>query len=281
MRIFDRNIRVTIRDVVVIENLVIHIDLKKEASSAPSEGSIMIYNLSESTETLIREAGEQIRVEVGYGNELSVIYDGQIRRVDKDRSTLDRVTKIEVGGNADIVTNARFNRGYEGSIPTRLIVNDIVATFNLTPSPVDIIPADARLQDFVYSGRSTDALDEILQPLNIYWFEDDGVIRLSKVGREVVSDTVVLSATTGLIGSPSITEDGIKFKSVMNAAIVVGGVIQIDSMVLTEAASGGDMSQRANEYQGRYKVTQLTRRGDNWMGEFVTEGIASELTEDE
>lgn len=279
MRVFKRQIRVTIRDTVIITNpLVIYIEIKKEASSSPGEGAVNIYNLNETTETLIRNRTESIQVEAGYDGRLNTILVGQIRRVERDREGLDRVTKITVGGHVENLTGAIFSRSYAGTVPTRTVVRDALNSIGLTTAPVDIIPASATLTDFTWSARATDALDQILRPLGLYWYEDDGVVRVSRPGSPTVSDIVVLNSQTGLVGTPSITDEGVKATSFLNPAIVVGGTVQITAESLTSAASGTAQSGRAAESQGFYKVTQLVHKGDNWDGDFLTELVATPVT---
>lgn len=264
MRIYKRIIRVVIGQedstALSIENLFMAIEIKKLISAKPNEGSLSIYNLSDATENQIREKGVRIRVFAGYDNRPVLIHDGDIRRVERDRSQVDRITTIILGGNLTKLSQAVFNNGYSGQVSVRQIVRDAVPTFNIDATDIDQIPSDAFLYDFSFSGKTSILLDKILNPLKVQWFETDNLIKFSK-GKRAFDNVVLLTQETGLIGSASITEKGVKFRSVLNGRIVLNERIKIGSRLVN----------------GIYKVIQILHKGDNRDGEFVTEGLCTEL----
>ena len=68
--------------------------------------------------------------------------------------------------------------------------------------------------------------------------------------------TFWLSHATGLIGTPSLTEDeGLRAKMALNRSIELSQLVEVSS----EAVDGW------------FRVKTLVHRGDNWDGEFVTE----------
>ena len=278
-RIYDRTIRILIGGQIEIENLVMHFEIKKEATGTPNEGNLTIYNLNESTETRIREINRSIQIDAGYGTNIGTIFNGDIRRVERDRTGLNRLTKVALGGHVQTLTDSIFNKSYSGQTPVRLVVRDALLTFGLLIGDLTVIPETETVEDFVWSARTSDCLDRLLLPLDIRWFESDGIVKLSKVGTVVDNRAVVLNERTGMIGTPSATDKGIKVVSALNPAIDVGTLLQIQSDSILAAASGDAESARAAEVNGIYKTFQLVHRGDNWDGEFVSEMQASPVDE--
>ena len=129
----------------------------------------------------------------------------------------------------------------------------------MSTSGLELIP-DSVLNDFSFTGRTADLYDQILKPLDINWYEEDGFIQFTVVGSstEAVS---VLNASSGLIGSPSVTEDGVKAISLLNSNIRPGGRVKIESNLVT----------------GIYKVTEVLYYGDNREGDFFTEFLGVEI----
>ena len=91
------------------------------------------------------------------------------------------------------------------------------------------------------------------------WFEDSGFISFSEIGTST-EEVALVNASSGLIGSPSVTDEGVKAVSLLNANIRPGGRVKVESSLVT----------------GIYKVTQLVYRGDNREGDFFTEFLGAE-----
>ncbi len=257
---------------IQIENLFIKFEVVKEAVRTPGEGFIKIYNLNENNETRIKEQFEQVRLLAGYDDNIGIIFNGDGRNVERDRQGLDRVSNVTLGGNVQRITRARVDRSYEGQVTVRQIIQDALPSFNLDFDSLDVIPLNATQQDFAFSGRTSDMFKMLLTPLNINFFESDGSISFSVRGepRQNVNAFLV-SQNTGMVGTPSITDNGIKVTTLLNAQLNLNDPIRVVSEVLQRAPSGDAQNAKASEQQGFYKITKLVHRGDNREGEFVTE----------
>ena len=152
MRIYKRIVRVVIGEeegsALSIDSLYIQIEVKKDLSGKPNEGEVRIYNLAQSTEDRIREKGVRIRIFAGYDNQPILIHDGDIRRVDRSRTNVDRITIITIGGNVIKLSQATFNQSYSGQIQVKQIVIDSIPAFQMDAVNLDQIPEDAFLYDF-------------------------------------------------------------------------------------------------------------------------------------
>ena len=281
MRQYKRSITATIGEddgtAVTIRNLYMEFELEKESTSKPNDGNLRIYNLNESTETQIRERGVRIRLTAGYDGNESLLFDGDIRKVEKEREALDRVTVIILGGNVNKLTNAEFIRSYEGAVSLRTIVSDAVPSFNLLVDGLDEIPDNVFLNDFVWSGRTGDMLNRILEPQGIQWYENDGAIGFSTRNRSTDPMIYDINARTGMVGSPTITDRGIQVKTLLNPRLRINGKVRITSDILVDPASSDDQSARASEYQGIYKINKIRHNGTNRKGRFQTEIVVTPL----
>ena len=284
-RRFLRKVRVTVGDdeqAVVIEDLYLRFRIKREATATPAEGEIDIFNLNESNETRIRERAVRVLLEAGYeGGTLETIFDGAVRRVERQRVDLDRITRIHVGGKtsrAETAVSERrsiFMRTYEGTVSVRDIIRDAVEHLGLELGDMSLIPEDAVETDFRYNGSTQLMMRERLRPRGIEWYEEDGVIRFSRYRRTGDDRTVTISERTGMIGTPAVTDDGIRVSTLLDARIRLDTRFRVESSVLDDAASGDAINERAGELRGgTWKVVRLEHAGDNRLGEFrsVLEG---------
>jgi len=262
-RLYKRNVEVIIGPddgtALSIKDLFIEFEITKRISSKPSEGVVRIYNLSDSSENKIRDIGTRIRFLAGYDGVYDLIYDGDIRKIDKDNPHPDKTTTITLGGNLFKLTDAIFNQSYSGAVPVRQVVEDAVPSFGVDAVGFDRIP-DANLNDFSFTGRTSDLLDQILKPLDIQWYEDNGFVKFSNKG-QTTGTVFVLRPGSGLVGSPSVTADGVKFVFLLNGKIRPNVPVKIES----------------EKVNGIYKSTQILYAGDNRAGDYFGEGLGVEI----
>ena len=288
-RLFKRHVRVWVGGQEIIggraqrldlqvSELMIAFSINRKADSTPAQGEVAIYNLNESHETLIRDRGRSLILEAGYlGARFGLLVSGDIRRVDKDRNGLDRILRMQVGGHIRQRTEAFVSAAYEGEVSVRTIVSDIVQQgFPGFPiEPISLIPADEVEEDYVLNGQAGKALNQLLRPLRLSWFDDNGVIRITKEfvsSAQQAGGTIVVSELSGLVGSPTITSEGVRAKTLLDHRINLDSQVRVESEVLNFAASGDAANARAIEgSSGDWKVVALNHAGDNRSGGFSTE----------
>ena len=231
--------------------IVFSIRLGGDASQQPS--TIQIYNLANATASAITEKGMPVRLQAGYADTpLGLLYDGQVRRGDTERHGLDRITTVAMG-NMDRQKAIIFNRSYM-RIALPALIRDIVSTMGLAHhSSLFIVPSEV-LAEWSYIGRCRDALDALLTPRGIRWYVQGGEVLFGNDVGQPLAGNFTLSQSSGLIGSPARTEDGMKAKMVLNADIELGQTITLQAVQLT----------------GGYKVKTILHQGDTWDGEWAT-----------
>ena len=288
-RLFLRHVRVLVGGQEIIggqaqrldlqvSELMIAFNISRKADATPAQGEISIFNLNESHETLIRDRGDSVILEAGYlGARFGLLVAGDIRRVDKDRNGLDRVLRMQVGGHVRQRTEAFVSVAYEGEAPVRTIVSDIVRQgFPGFPvEPISLIPADAVEEDYVFSGQAGQALRILLFAHGrLSWFDDNGIIRLTKEfisSAQQAGGITVVSERTGMIGTPSITNEGVIVETLLDHRINLDGRVRVQSGILDFAASGDSANARAIEGStGDWKVVAMNHSGDNREGSFRT-----------
>ena len=243
----------------------IAIDIRRESNATRPAGTVTIHNLSRDHERLIYERGRKITVSAGYGDALGLLFDGAVQRIDREREGLTRKTKIALGGQS--VAAGRLggttNVSYKGAVKLRQVVRDLAGHLKMTAGPLEAIPADLEIRDWAWWGSTSKALTKILSLNKLSWYEDDGVIRVTKPGvAQSDGASVVLSPTTGLIGAPTITDDGTgkragaRARSLLNPLFILGGKVTLESETI----------------KGTWKTVALRHHGDNWTSaNFYTE----------
>ena len=249
---------------IIIEDPKISFRILRQIDGTAPEGYIALYNLNTDTEQRIHEKGADILLEAGWENtgNLGLIFDGSVGKIERERNDLSRITRIKISGKAvqpgpQKRTNGSVFRGYDADgVTYKQIITDIVEDMELELGPLDAVPDGTRTWNFVGSGTS--ALDQVCQSADITWYEDDGVIRFSKAGRNTEqpdAETVTIDQNIGLIGTPAILDNGARIRMFLNNRIRLGGVLTVESETLT----------------GTYKVVAVQHSGDNWTGPLYTD----------
>ena len=269
--IWERSIVVEVADLTITEPKI-EIDLKREVSSTPVTGSVAIYNLSEEHEHQIYERGRDLTISAGYGGRPSVLFDGVVQKVERERAELRRITRVTLGGKlAAVDTLSGISiRSYDRPTAIRTIARDIIADLNrgkpssarFSLGPLDALPADEERPWAVSASVST-ALDLLVRGIrDVNWYEEDGTIYFSMAKQEIAGgETIALSPETGLLETPTVTDEGARCKAFLLPRARLGAKLELESAALS----------------GTYKIVSLLHRGDNWDGELMTELELREL----
>ena len=262
MRQYLRQISVEIEDadrsVLIIEELRITFDLHIDDQSSSSPSTVKIWNLAKASASHIAEPRQVVRVKAGYGDitNSAPIFDGEIRRVLHERTGVDRVTTMVLGRSDSATTGALVSISFVGPVKLRALVRRIVDAMGLRIESDNAVP-DEELEDgFFYTGSAKSALKGLLEPHKVTAYEVGGVMHFTHRDNEPERGTFFLSHATGLIGTPSLTEDeGLRAKMALNRSIELSQLVEV----------------RSEAVDGWFRVKTIVHRGDNWGGEFVTE----------
>ena len=262
MRQYLRQISVEIegadRSVLIIEELRITFDLHIDDQSSSSPSTVKIWNLAKASASHIAEPEQIVRVKAGYGDirNAKPIFDGEIRRVLHERTGVDRVTTMVLGRSDSATTGALVSISLVGPVRLRDLVRRIVDAMGLRIESDHAVPDEEIEEGFFYNGPAKSALKDRLEPHKVTAYAVGDVMHFAHRDNEPERGTFFLSHATGLIGTPSLTEDeGLRAKMALNGSIELGQLVEVSS----EAVDGW------------FSVKTIAHRGDNWGGEFVTE----------
>ncbi len=262
MRQYLRQISVEIenenRSVLIVEELRITFDLHIDDQSSSSPSTVKIWNLGKRSASHIAEPRQIVRVRAGYGDirNAEPLFEGETRRVLHERTGVDRVTTIVLGRSDSATTGALVSISLVGPVRLRDLVRRVVDAMGLRIESDHAVPDEELEEGFIYNGSAKSALKELLEPHKVTAYQVGGAMHFTHRDDEPERGTFLLSHATGLIGTPSVTEDeGLGAKMALNGSIELSQLVEVSS----EAVDGW------------FSVKTIVHRGDNWGGEFVTE----------
>ncbi len=265
--LYGRRVEVEIAD-LVIRNLKVHFDIERQPDQTPPTGEIAVYNLSRENEDRIKERGKKVRLDAGYEATIATIFDGQVARVVVEKQGVDRITRVEIGGVATGSANQPSQvggittRSYAAGTTIRSVIQDLAEDIDMPLGPLDAIPEDAMLEDgWNWFGPSYGGMKSVLRRVSVNVYEDDGVIRFGVrpknggMGKpQADAITINLSPESGLVGRPSLTDEGAEAVSFLMPRARIGGIVNMTS----------------ESVNGEWRIAGVRHTGDNWHGSFLT-----------
>lgn len=293
--LYGRKYRVLVADdkttALDVSNLRVVFKIEKLPSAVANYAEIKIYNLREETETGIINESTRVIVEAGYdgyytqtingteftyiANQYGVIFEGEIIQYIREKEdNVDHVlTLVCCDGNSflsDNIISMTVNAGQN----KRQIINTI-SQKSLIPSEIGRVSPDISSQRLprgkVIFGEPKKYLRDIARESNGEFFIEDGRIYIQRSTDVPPGQTLVISPTSGLIGTPEQTQEGISFRTLLDPRIKLFTMIKIDNSYIQQIRQQRGQYQLILDQNGQYQAYKITHVGDSRGLEWYTE----------
>lgn len=247
--------------------------IEKSMSDTPNHSTVKIYNLAPQSRNTILEEGSRIIIEAGYQNgPYGLIYDGDL--IQTLRYTEDGVTEVMelIAQDGDIFLNKGFISVTYGAGQTAQSILSGLAEAGGQPMELGYVSPDLSQTKLtrgkVLFGQPKQYARKMAHGEGALFYVNDRKIHMVKPSDLPDGEIISLSPSSGLVGMPELTDDGIKTKCLLNPLLNINKQVYIDN--------GFVQSQKAVAGSGVYKVLTLTHTGDtrgqDWYTEFT--GVA-------
>lgn len=247
---------------IIIDNLAISFSIEKTITEEPNTSKIEIYNLNTNNRNQIsNKIFNQVKLFAGY-DDPRLIFAGQITQAYTSRNDLDFIVYIECLDGQNDYTKTRVYTTLNAGAKDSDIVKMCVKSMSSSKQGTIDLPKDKALPRCkVLSGDIKNYLKTIAKNNDANWHILDGNLNILPKDK-ILNDSegFILSEETGLIASPEKTDDGLKITCLLNPKLNIGSLVRIKSIL--------------SEYDGDYKITQLTHNGDFLNDTWQTELIA-------
>lgn len=263
--------------------------------STPNHAIIHVYNLSQSTANkIIQPARSQpyqttVLLEAGYKGGSGQIFAGTVRQAYLGRESPTDTFLCIVAADGDLfhawglvsqTISAEINnpKGRLNAIVSS--ASDSIAPFAPASSGTTVRYSSDTLftspvtspRGAVMFGMARKYLDGWAETQGSNWSIQNGHLELLANDEFKPGATYVLNSTTGMIGMPLQTPDGIKIQCLINPSIVVSGLVQINNRDIQPAAlSATNLAYNAapqplaaidDRWDGLYRVMTVDYIGD-------------------
>lgn len=244
--------------------LRVQFEVVKTLRKTPNEAKVAIYNLALQTRQALQEKDVPCRIVCGYvqADEVTTgIHQIFLGSLDYSRSTLqgtDWITTLQSSDGGREFRTARINTSLRGPVKVTDALRQASEALGLSLGNLQekiqqggIRAAFNELQNgIVLSGKAEQQVDKLVRSLGYEWSSQDGELLLLGTNETISGATArVLSAQTGLIGTPEPGEEG---------------RVKARALILPDLGPGNRVKVESRQIDGFYKIDSTTYRGDTW-----------------
>ena len=256
-------------DALVIDGLRMKFEITKTLEKSPNCSTISIFNLSPTHRAQLQKKGTKVYFQAGYEDTVKQVFSGDARRVENTHEGPDWVTKITLGDGERAFKFARFSETFRPGATVETVVRALADAMKLDPgnaveqtlAAVGPGGLDQFVTGYAFHGRASDALDEVLSSLGLSWSIQDGRLQVLTRTGALAGETILISPSSGLVGSPAFgtpkekdKEAKLTVKSLLQPSIRCGGVVAVDSAAV----------------KGQFRVVSVKHEGDTAGGDWYT-----------
>ena len=122
-----------------------------------------------------------------------------------------------------------------------------------------------------------DVLRDICRDEVAQWWTDAGKLNINKLDDNYTGEALVISPSTGLIGTPEQVTNGVSFRTLLNPNLKLSNpmmVVKIDQAVIRQMKlQYGSLPPSPLDQDGQYKIIKVVysgdTRGDEWYSSCV------------
>jgi hypothetical protein len=247
--------------------LTIKFDVSRGISGSANTASIEILNLNKANRNAVGKELDHVILEAGYtppggGSNVAVIFAGNLRDVEHKRDGATIITKVSCGDGDKAFRSATISKTYPEGTPVETVVDDIFAELEKKgikkgefKFPDDI--ADKKFKrPYSVCGACTRELNVLGRSKGFYWNVQNETMEIIP-GDGNLSGIIEISAESGMVNTPAITDNGVRVTALLNPAVRPNRLIKVVSDTL-----------EMNAADGLYRVSQARYYGDNRAGKF-------------
>ena len=223
----------------------------------PNTAEIKIYGLSQSTRSRL-EGSRNLPITLGAGyvgdGSPPILFVGDSRSAKSTRDGAEIMTTIQARDFGRLYQQARLTRSYGPGTPVVNVLRDLVDAMGVGPGNLTEFSPAFQLRNgmssfpegYAITGPVRRSMDTLLRGAGLRWSIQNNALQIQRRGQALQTRAVLLSKTSGLVGSPEKDAKGI----VTAVSLIQGGLDPGRKIVLESSLVSGDYEIRAAEYVG-------------------------------
>lgn len=226
-------------------------DITRNILTSANVCQIRVLNLNKRNRNQIRfdisNYGELrgIVLKAGYGENLPIIFAGNISQAWSVREGTNFVSQIECFDGGYALANGTYNQEFIAGTPQMTVINSMVESLpGVTPGVVRNVSGEIQRGN-AYSGNTADLLNQLVPN---QFFIDNQKANILGDSECIQGDIANISSDAGLLGTPIREQAIIHFDMVFEPRLKIGQLLNLSSVT-------------DDSFNGSYKVISIKHRG--------------------
>lgn len=268
--LFGRALKLQI-DTLVIDSPAdssgLHVTFKavKTLKPDPNTCDVSVWNLNADHRAAITKATRPVvSLAAGYGTDLTQLFLGQTIHSEHNRRNADIVTTLSTSDGGEKKQKSRVNVSFGAHAQPADVLRAITKALGLKPGNTATaiaklskgLPANMYLEGTTLSGNAGRELDALCRSAGLEWSIQDGALQFLDLNTSLSKFAIVLSPSSGLVGSPSINSKG----------IVTG-----QALIVKDMLPGRQVRIESEFLNTRARLTKCTYSGDTHSGDWTVD----------
>lgn len=286
MTLFDRRVAVTVGSKrfegerleagVRIQGFRLQFKVEQTLSADTNTAQATISNLSESTRgEMMNFKNPGFAIEAGYEGSSGLVFKGIAEKIIHKRTAPGFETVCDASDGSKEgkkVVNASLAPGAEVAQVIELLARTMGVSAQRVIAQAKTKKFDGPIKSFLHgysiSGTSKHEMEKLARALGIRWTIVDGELVFLKPGEATTEEFVLLSAETGLIGTPERVIDKKRPKKTLFGA---------RSLLQSKLKPGRGVELISKEITGLFRVERATHFGDTHGGDWYSDAHLEEI----
>lgn len=236
-----------------------------------NQSTLSIYNLNPEDENKIIKEGQRIIIEAGYtGDQYGIIFAGRvIQPIRSKEGGTDYVLTLLSMDEEVYASYGLVGVSLVAQQSSRDAIN--AALTKATYKQEAGILTDTKIiypRGKVMFGNPKNFLDAIARSENATYYSDDGKVNIVSAKDVKQNEIFDLGPSSGLLGSPSQTIEGVEFDILINPRIGLNSLVHLDNRKIANVQYQQGQPVRALDKEGIYRVVKINyigdTRGNDW-----------------
>jgi len=188
-----------------ISGLRISFTVDKTENKDPNTAKLQVYNLAQDTRNIIKDVGRNVTLFAGYENENGeeLLFTGDITNITHKINKPDVITEIEASDGKEALDKAKIVISQNEKTSGLGILQKVLGNFDIGNNLNQVIVPNKIYQSgFAFAGLAKDALQKVTKFLEMSWSVQNNEINLVSFDGNNQTGIILLTAESGLIGSP-------------------------------------------------------------------------------
>jgi hypothetical protein len=264
MALYNRIIQLAVgapgQESLVLDGLRVVFNITRTEDAEPNDFELEVYNLSASSRAKFEDTENRVILQAGYASSgLKLLATGDIMRASSLVDPPLVTTKIEARDGGRALRDARASVSFQKGVDAQTILNALVEKLNVDGVEVSADLSGTFKQGWSFIGSVQDGISKLARQFSFDWSVQNNTIQVTTRRTATQRGPIRLSASTGMIGSPSRLDrtdsnrqkdkdsPGFRVDSLLNPALIPGDPVIIESQLL-EGKS--------------FRISKVVHRGD-------------------